>query len=47
MLAGYVVTELVGEVFGGMGGIGENGGEPVVFRVGVMKFYFELSARKF
>lgn len=39
MLAGDVVAELVGEVFGGAGGVGENFGEPVVFGVGVVEFY--------
>ncbi len=36
MVAGDVVTELVGEVFGGVRGVGEDGREPVIFGVGVM-----------
>ena len=33
-----MVSELVGKIFGGMGGVDEHVREPAVDRVGVMKF---------
>ena len=39
MFAGDVIAQLVGEVFGGVRGFGEDGGEPMIFGVGVMEFY--------
>lgn len=38
MFAGYVIAELVGEVFGRAGGIAKDGREPVVFGIGVVEF---------
>lgn len=38
VFACYVVAELVCEVFGGAGGVCEDGGEPVVFWVGGVEF---------
>lgn len=46
MFTGSVVAQLVGEVFGGVGGIGKDGGKPVIFGVGVMEFYCWMLARE-